>query len=112
VAALLGAGAVIAGPGGLVVFGGALAIGVLLRERRPAFDRLTLFTAAGGLILAGALLCRYPWRSTDGYIGHSAWVQLPALVALGALAASLLPLPSRWREPAPEQPDPDPAEPS
>jgi hypothetical protein len=29
----------------------------------------------------------------DGYIGQSPWVQLPALIALGALSASLLPVP-------------------
>ena len=61
------------------------------RQWQPLADRLTLATTATGLILAGALLSRYPWRSVDGYIGQSAWVQLPALIALGALAASLLP---------------------
>ena len=53
---------------------------------RPA----ALLSVPAGLILAGALLSRYPWRSTDGYIGPP-WVQLPALIALAALAASLLP---------------------
>jgi arabinofuranan 3-O-arabinosyltransferase len=42
------------------------------------------------LILAGALLARYPWRSVDGYIGASAWVQLPALIAVAAVAVSAL----------------------
>ena len=63
--------------------------------------------AAGGLILAGAILSRYPWRSVDGYIGHSPWVQLPALFALGALAASMLPEPAQLPEPA-EAPDEEP----
>jgi arabinofuranan 3-O-arabinosyltransferase len=58
-------------------------------------DRWTLAVVPAGLILAGALLSRYPWRSVDGYIGHSAWVQLLALIALAALAASLLPVPKR-----------------
>ena len=92
-AGLLAAGTLIGGAGGLAVFGAALAGGYLLRRRQPLFDRLTLTTAAAGLILAGALLSRYPWRSVDGYIGQSPWVQLPALIAMGALAASLLPGP-------------------
>ena len=83
----------IGGAGGMAVFGAALAGGYLLRRRQPLADRLTLATAATGLILAGSLLSRYPWRSVDGYIGQSPWVQLPALIALGALAASLLPAP-------------------
>jgi arabinofuranan 3-O-arabinosyltransferase len=107
VAGLLGAGAAISGWAGLAVFGGALAVGVLMRRRQVAFDRLTLLTVPTGLILAGALLSRYPWRSVDGYIGHSPWVQLPALIALAALAASLLPVPSRERRTAPEPPEPD-----
>ena len=92
VAGLLAVGAVIAGVGGLAVFGGALALGYLIRRRRRTTDRLTLIAVPAGLILAGALLSRYPWRSVDGYIGHSPWVQLPALIALGALGVSLLPL--------------------
>ena len=56
--------------------------------------RLTLLTVPTGLITAGVLLSRYPWRSVDGYIGQSPWVQLPALIALGVLSASLL---AFWR---------------
>jgi arabinofuranan 3-O-arabinosyltransferase len=88
---LVAAGAVIAGVGGIAVFSAALITAYLLRRRRHLLDRLTLAVAPAGLILAGALLARYPWRSVDGYIGHSAWVQLPALVAVAALAASVLP---------------------
>jgi arabinofuranan 3-O-arabinosyltransferase len=95
VAGLLAAGTVIAGVGGLVVFGAALVLGSLLHRRQPAWDRLTLAVVPAGLILAGALLSRYPWRSVDGYIGHSAWVQVFALIGLAALAASLLPMPRR-----------------
>ena len=101
-AGLLGVGAVIAGVAGVAVFGGALAVGLLMRNRRSAFDRLTLLTAPTGLILAGALLSRYPWRSVDGYIGHSPWVQLPALIALGSLAASLLGPPANHRTDSPD----------
>ena len=88
---LLAAAAVIAGAGGVAVFGTALIAAHLLRRRQPTLDRLTLATAPIGLILAGALLSRYPWRSVDGYIGHSAWVQLLALIGLAAVAASALP---------------------
>ena len=87
---ILGAGTLIGGAGGLAVFGGALLTGYLLRHRQRLRDRLTLLTVPAGLITAGVLLSRYPWRSVDGYIGHSPWVQLPALIALGALGASLL----------------------
>ena len=81
-AAVLASGALIGGVAGIVVFAGALAL------RR---DRVTLAAAPIGLILAGALLARYPWRSVDGYIGHSPWVQVPALIAVGVLAASAIP---------------------
>ena len=104
VAGLLAAGTMIAGVGGLVVFGAALGAGHLLHHR-GRLDRWTLAVVPAGLILAGALLSRYPWRSVDGYIGHSAWVQLFALIALAALAASLLPVPL----PVPKRPAADPA---
>jgi arabinofuranan 3-O-arabinosyltransferase len=94
VAGLLGFGALIAGFAGVAVFACALAVGFLMRHRQPDFDRLALLTVAGGVILAGALLSRYPWRSVDGYIGHTPWVQLPALIALAALAASLVARPA------------------
>ena len=90
-AAVLAAGAVIAGIGGMLVFGGSLAAAYTLRNRQWMGDRLTLGAASGGLILAGAVLSRYPWRSVDGYVGHSPWVQLLALVSLGVLAASVVP---------------------
>jgi arabinofuranan 3-O-arabinosyltransferase len=87
-AGVLAAGGLIAGVGGLAVFGIALLLGYLLRKRERLRDRVTLAASACGLIAAGALLSRYPWRSVDGYIGHSPWVQLLALIAVGALAAS------------------------
>ena len=89
-AGVLAVGALIAGVGGAVVFGTALIGRYLLRHRQHVFDRLTLALAPAGLILAGALLARYPWRSVDGYIGASAWVQLPALIAVAAVAVSAL----------------------
>ncbi|KDF00184.1 membrane protein [Mycolicibacterium aromaticivorans JS19b1 = JCM 16368] len=89
-AGVLAAGGLIAGVGGLAVFGTAMLLGFLLRGRARLRDRLTLTASACGLIAAGALLSRYPWRSVDGYIGHSSWVQLLALIAVGALAASAI----------------------
>lgn len=82
-AGLTAVGAVIAGPVGAAVFGVALAVASRLRRA----DRLILAAVPAGLILAGALLSRYPWRSVDGYLGDSPWVQLPALIAVAMLAA-------------------------
>ena len=86
--AMLTAGAVIAGVAGVVVFGAALGMRWVLRNRPRRRDVVTLWLSAGGLILAGAALSRHPWRSVDGYAGHSAAVQLLALISLAALAAS------------------------
>lgn len=97
VLAVLGAGTLIGGVAGAAVFAGALALRLLLRAQ--AWNRAALAVAPIGLILAGALLSRYPWRSVDGYLGHSGWIQLPALVAVGVLAASAV---ISARSPAPE----------
>ncbi|EUA91621.1 putative membrane protein [Mycobacterium ulcerans str. Harvey] len=59
-----------------------------MRRRERLRDRLTIATSAGGLILAGAALSRHPWRSVDGYAGHSAIVQLLALISIAALVAA------------------------
>jgi arabinofuranan 3-O-arabinosyltransferase len=98
--AVLAAGAAIAGVAGVVVVGGALGLRYALRDRRS--DGVTLALSAGGLILAGAALSRQPWRSVDGYAGHSANVQLLALISLAALAASVVTLPVRARPPRDE----------
>lgn len=90
--AVLAAGAVIAGAAGVLVFGAFLG----LQWIRPQ-HRATVALSAGGLILAGALLSRHPWRSVDGYAGHSAGVQLLALISLAALITSVVVL--RPREP-------------
>ncbi len=103
VAGLLAAGTLVAGPAGLAIFAIALGAGSLMRDRK--FDRITLFTVPVALILAGALLSRYPWRSVDGYIGHSPWVQLPAIFAIAALGASLLPISGPERKPDSTDPD-------
>jgi arabinofuranan 3-O-arabinosyltransferase len=92
--AMLSAGAVIAGVAGLVVFGAALGMRWVLRNRPRRSDVVTIWFSAGGLILAGAALSRHPWRSVDGYAGHSAAVQLLALISLAALAASTVTRPA------------------
>ncbi|WP_161976341.1 alpha-(1-_3)-arabinofuranosyltransferase [Mycolicibacterium sp. CH28] len=89
-AGALVAGGLIAGIAGVVVFALAILLGYRLRRRDRLRDRVTLGLTACSLILAGAVLSRYPWRSVDGYIGHSPWVQLLALIGLGALAASVV----------------------
>ncbi|OBK32391.1 hypothetical protein A5658_16660 [Mycobacterium sp. 1245111.1] len=87
-APVLAAGGLIAGAAGIAVFVAALGVRWVLRTRPDRRDTVTLWLSAGGLILAGAALSRHPWRSVDGYAGHSVWVQLLALISLAALAAS------------------------
>ena len=85
----------IAGVAGVVVAGAALGLRYALRNRQS--DGITVGLSAGGLILAGAALSRHPWRSVDGYAGHSANVQLLALISLAVLAASVVSMPGRGR---------------
>jgi arabinofuranan 3-O-arabinosyltransferase len=96
---VLAAGAVIAGVVGVVVVGAALGLRYALRHRQRWRDAVTVVLSAGGLTLAGAALSRHPWRSVDGYAGHSANVQLLALISLAVLAASVVTVPQR--EPRP-----------
>jgi arabinofuranan 3-O-arabinosyltransferase len=88
---VLAVGAVVSGVTGVVVVGIALGLLCLLRNRERLCDAITVTTTAGGLILAGAVLSQNPWRSVDGYVGHSAGVQLLALVSVAMLAASVVP---------------------
>jgi arabinofuranan 3-O-arabinosyltransferase len=88
--AVLAAGAVISGIAGVIVVAAALGVRYLLRRREKLCDAVTVGAAAGGLILAGAVLSQNPWRSVDGYVGHSIGVQLLALVSVGTLAASVV----------------------
>ena len=92
--AVLAVGTVIAGVAGFVVAGVALGLRYALRRQRWR-DGATVALSAGGLILAGAELSRYPWRSAGGYAGHSANVQLLVLISLGVLAASVVTVPDR-----------------
>ena len=87
---VLAVGAVIAGVAGVVVVGAAMGVHYVLRARPKLSEAITVGTSAGGLILAGAVLSQNPWRSVDGYAGHSAGVQLLALISVGALAASVV----------------------
>jgi arabinofuranan 3-O-arabinosyltransferase len=92
---VLAAGAVIAGAAGVVVVGAALGLRHALRHRERVRDRATVWLSAGGLVLAGAALSRHPWRSVDGYAGHSANVQLLVLISLATVAASVVSMPGR-----------------
>ncbi|MGV0790810.1 alpha-(1-_3)-arabinofuranosyltransferase domain-containing protein [Mycolicibacterium sp. XJ1819] len=89
-AAVLAVGAVLSGVVGVVAVGAALGVRHLLRHRDRLRDAVTITATAGGLIVAGAVLSQNPWRSVDGYVGHSAGVQLLALVSVAMLAASLV----------------------
>ncbi|MGA7052927.1 MAG: alpha-(1-_3)-arabinofuranosyltransferase [Mycobacterium sp.] len=95
--AVLTAGALIAGVVGFVVTAAALGLRYALRDRPRWRDSITLGLSAGGLILAGAALSRHPWRSVDGYSGHSANVQLLAMISLAVVAASVVSRPDRTR---------------
>src|SRR6185312_4207576 len=90
--AVLAAGWLIAGIAGVAVFAGLLGVRYWLRERKQLSDAVTVGAAAVAFILAGAALSRHPWRSVGGYVGHSWGVQLLALIAIGALAVSLIEL--------------------
>ncbi len=86
--AVVAVAAVISGIAGVVVGGAALGVRYLLRRREKLCEAVTVGLAAGGLTLAGAVLSQNPWRSVDGYAGHSPGVQLLALVSVAMLAAS------------------------
>ena len=86
--AVLAAGAVIAGVVGVRCSVPRWDCGGRCATVRGGAIVITVGLSAGGLILAGAALSRHPWRSVDGYAGHSASVQLLALISLAALAAS------------------------
>ena len=86
--AVLTAAAVIAGVVGVLGFGAAFGMQWALRDRPRRRELAAVGLTSGGLILAGAALSRHPWRSVDGYAGHSAGVQLLALISLAVLAAA------------------------
>jgi arabinofuranan 3-O-arabinosyltransferase len=86
--AVMAAAVVISGIPGVIVGGAALGLRYLLRNREKLCETVTVGLTAGGLTLAGAVLSQNPWRSVDGYVGHSPGVQLLALVSVAMLAAS------------------------
>ncbi|MGK2882639.1 MAG: alpha-(1-_3)-arabinofuranosyltransferase domain-containing protein [Mycobacterium sp.] len=92
--AALAAGWMISGLVGVVMFVVVLGVGHLLRSREALRDRILVAAAAGGLITAGAVLARNPWRSVDGYVGHFAVVQFFALVSLAAVGVSAMSRPA------------------
>jgi len=93
--AVVAAAGVISGIAGVIVGGAALGLRHLLRRREKLCEAVTAALAAGGLISAGAVLSQNPWRSVDGYAGHSVGVQLLALVSVAMLAASAVPTSGR-----------------
>ncbi|MBI5336393.1 MAG: DUF3367 domain-containing protein [Mycolicibacterium rufum] len=93
VAATLAA-TVISGPVGAALSASAFGARHLLRRREKLCETITVVGAAGGLILAGAVLSQNPWRSVDGYVGHSPWVQFLALISVVAVAVSAVPWPT------------------
>jgi arabinofuranan 3-O-arabinosyltransferase len=86
------------------VVGAVLALRYLLRGREKLRDAVTVGATAGGLILAGAVLSQNPWRSVDGYVGHSTGVQLLALISVAALGASVVEVNRPSRAVAPTAP--------
>ena len=93
--AVVTAAAVISGMVGLIVGVAALGVRYILRRREKLCEAVTVGAAASGLIVAGAVLSQNPWRSVDGYAGHSVAVQLLALVSVAMLAASVVPTSGR-----------------
>jgi arabinofuranan 3-O-arabinosyltransferase len=87
---VIAAGALLSGLAGALVCAAAAALLWRLRSRPRLQKVVTLGGVSGGLILAGAVLSRNPWRSVDGYVGFSAGVQLAALISVALLAASVV----------------------
>ncbi|WP_197074833.1 alpha-(1-_3)-arabinofuranosyltransferase [Rhodococcus sp. MEB064] len=53
--------------------------------------RVLVAVAGLGLSVAGAALSTGPWRSASGYVGHSAGIQLAALLGVAAAALAAIP---------------------
>ncbi|WTZ54929.1 alpha-(1-_3)-arabinofuranosyltransferase [Nocardia sp. NBC_01388] len=87
-AGLAVAAGLIAGPTGIVL----TALGLVAAYFRPRdWSRALVAIAFAGTAISAAALSTGPWRSPEGYMGASLWVQFPALVAIVALGLSALP---------------------
>jgi arabinofuranan 3-O-arabinosyltransferase len=105
--AVMAAAAAISGIVGVVVGGAALGVRYLLRGREKLCEAVTVGVASGGLIVAGAALSQNPWRSVDGYVGHSWGVQLLALASVAMVAASTVTFTRRAEGDAAEAAEPE-----
>ncbi|GAB4589735.1 alpha-(1-_3)-arabinofuranosyltransferase [Nocardia sp. IFM 10818] len=87
-AGLAAATGVIAGPVGI----GLTAVGLVAARFRPrGWSRILVGIAGAGTAISMAALSTGPWRSPEGYLGGSLWVQLPALAAIVAVGLAALP---------------------
>lgn len=91
--ALLGVAAtsgIVAGGVGVAVavLGTAGVIAVAARWGPTTASRILVGVAGGSTMLAMALLSTGPWRSPDGYVGHSYLIQFAALVGLVAVGVA------------------------
>nr|WP_245663589.1 alpha-(1->3)-arabinofuranosyltransferase family protein [Nocardia inohanensis] len=91
-AGLAAATGIICGPAGIVLTALGLIADRYLTRRYPT---LLVWVAGLGTAVCAAALSTGPWRSIDGYLGGSLWVQFPALVAI--VAVGIAALPSRQR---------------
>lgn len=87
----------VAGPVGTLVATAvtALAVAVGVRRSPATAARVLVGIAGAGTALSAVLLSTGPWRSPTGYVGHSALVQLAALVSVVAVGLAVLPISAR-----------------
>ena len=85
---VLAAAIVIAG-----AVGAALTVAALLAVRFAPVRTTAALAGIAGIFTAvsAAALSTGPWRSPEGYLGGSLWVQLPALIAVVAVGIAALP---------------------
>ncbi len=85
---------IIAGPAGPILTLGLAAVSAAIAWRASVAKALRILVGIAGVgaVASAALLSKGPWRSPDGYIGHSLWVQLPVLIAVIAVGLSALPI--------------------
>ncbi|WP_425303646.1 alpha-(1-_3)-arabinofuranosyltransferase [Nocardia wallacei] len=92
----------IAGPVGIAL----TAVGLVATQFASRIAARVLVGAAGiGTAVSMAALSTGPWRSPEGYMGGSVWVQLPALLAVVAVGIAALPSRDRTRPRGEDQPN-------